>query len=633
MKLHLKLPSLPALRSLLLGVFGCGTLLLFMGSNCTHTRQVRLNYVNVPDALPGQLAGASFSFQMQVNNSGNKGSGVFTITAYLSTDAAFDPAVDVNTFEPGTDLVIGQSALQPGVGAGATDTVTVTATVPTGLPAGEYFIFANIDGKTVTSMVFPVLISGSTPDFTVEGLALNQTLVQRGAAIEVTWNVTNLGGGTGTVKNGFFLGLSPTYSGSDTSLNMDCAPNYSPGSSIQKTSLITIPGSLPVGQYYLILMANYDAAVTELDHFNNQIAVPIFVSANAGIDYVVGNNVLDVSNVVAAQGTTFSVSVPCANAGVIDATTGVELGAYLMTGPTLADPSGILVGATSVPTLLANSTYTANFNIVIPPGLPTGQYYLGYYIDDLNFQPESDESNNGSPTYLINVVADDIYENNDTQATATIITKNTVYTGLISALNDDDWYRITVGGFSNQISGVLTNNAPSGQLGVSIYNGAGTDIGDGTVTAAGWTSTITELPAGNYYFRIFHEPSDTDYTTPYAFAAYSIEQSAVLISATSDLAVNGTLGTTDTYTVALSRAPSAGETVTVTFGYDNTQLNVSPTPSISFDNTNYTTPQTITVGAPAAGTPGQYTITHTVSTTGGIYTGATAGSVKVDVSD
>jgi Ca2+-binding RTX toxin-like protein len=84
---------------------------------------------------------------------------------------------------------------------------------------------------------------------------------------------------------------------------------------------------------------------------------------------------------------------------------------------------------------------------------------------------------------------------------------------------------------------------------------------------------------------------------------------------------------TDTYTVALTRAPGVGETVTVTMIFDATQLALSQS-SVDFTAANWDTPVTITVSGLhdiVAENTQMWTITHEVSSSqvGGLFAGIT----------
>ena len=86
--------------------------------------------------------------------------------------------------------------------------------------------------------------------------------------------------------------------------------------------------------------------------------------------------------------------------------------------------------------------------------------------------------------------------------------------------------------------------------------------------------------------------------------------------------LNVTQGTTGTFTLALSSAPTANETVSIAAS-GNTGLTASPT-SLTFTPSNFSTPQTVTVTANATGTG---TTTFTASGSG--YTAATVTATEV----
>lgn len=116
------------------------------------------------------------------------------------------------------------------------------------------------------------------------------------------------------------------------------------------------------------------------------------------------------------------------------------------------------------------------------------------------------------------------------------------------------------------------------------------------------------------------------------FASHLAFSQAVDVTPTTINTVEG--GTAATYEIVLDQAPSAGETVTVdVLSGDGTEGNAAPA-SVMFDNTNWDTPQTITI-TPAfdAINDGDvmYMITNTVSSVGGStdFAGVLASAVTV----
>src|SRR5207253_742048 len=84
---------------------------------------------------------------------------------------------------------------------------------------------------------------------------------------------------------------------------------------------------------------------------------------------------------------------------------------------------------------------------------------------------------------------------------------------------------------------------------------------------------------------------------------------------------------TDTYTLSLTRAPAAGETVTVTLIYDATQLSTSVN-SVTFDINDWFTAKTITVSGVNDGSAENdqlWAISHQVTSSlpGGVFAGIT----------
>jgi Ca2+-binding RTX toxin-like protein len=97
---------------------------------------------------------------------------------------------------------------------------------------------------------------------------------------------------------------------------------------------------------------------------------------------------------------------------------------------------------------------------------------------------------------------------------------------------------------------------------------------------------------------------------------------------------------TDSYTVALTRQPAPGTTVTVTLGQDGQLVLVdgsnAPLNALVFDSTNWNVPQTVNVRALDDGVRenrGRSTIAHTITSDDPAFSSAEAGEVRVAVVD
>ena len=93
-------------------------------------------------------------------------------------------------------------------------------------------------------------------------------------------------------------------------------------------------------------------------------------------------------------------------------------------------------------------------------------------------------------------------------------------------------------------------------------------------------------------------------------------------------------GSSGTYTIVLDSQPTANVTVTINDPTDNTDATADPA-SLTFASTDWSTPQTVTVRAAqdADAENDTATVTHTVTSTDSIYSGASANSVGVMVTD
>ena len=150
------------------------------------------------------------------------------------------------------------------------------------------------------------------------------------------------------------------------------------------------------------------------------------------------------------------------------------------------------------------------------------------------------------------------------------------------------------------------------------------------------------LAAGSYIFEATTAQAGTTGSYSLTVAGLPAASAGVTISKTAvALSENDGVGT---YTVRLNSAPTADVTITVT-GEANTALvhtgtnNPATTATLTFTQTNYATPQTVTVSAASAAdddidnsSAQTATISHTVSATGG-YTGVTAAGVSVTLTD
>ncbi|MFE9426601.1 glycoside hydrolase family 48 protein [Kitasatospora sp. NPDC006697] len=142
--------------------------------------------------------------------------------------------------------------------------------------------------------------------------------------------------------------------------------------------------------------------------------------------------------------------------------------------------------------------------------------------------------------------------------------------------------------------------------------GAGNNTLLGTATTAPYKFNWATVPAGDYSLTAV-ATDNLGATTTSAPVAIKVAGPTVLVNPTS-LAVQQ--GSTGTFTVALSQAPTANTTVTVTRSGTDSDLSVSSGGTLTFTPANWSTPQTVTVAAGTDATQAGGTATFTAAGTG-----------------
>jgi subtilase family serine protease len=220
------------------------------------------------------IGGAGFAMTL-TDTTRNQGSGTApasTTTFYLSSDTLLD----------GTDVVLGSRAV-PVLASGASDTGSVTVTIPAGVATGTYFVFAKADSGSVVSEVsegnntaFRTIKVG--PDLLVSGVA-TPTSVLAGSTISVTDTTGNGGGGSSAASTTrFYLSVNNVLDAGDAIVGSRSVGSLAPGTSEAGPASLTIPASTPSGYYYLFAKADADGALTETSENNNTYAVVIQIT-------------------------------------------------------------------------------------------------------------------------------------------------------------------------------------------------------------------------------------------------------------------------------------------------------------------------------------------------------------------
>jgi len=208
-------------------------------------------------------AGVPFVVTDSTSNSGTAGVDSSLTHFYLSTDAALSPA----------DPLIGTRAVN-GLSAGQTSTGDTTLTIPSGMAAGTYYLFAKADGdNTVTetqennnTSIKSVKVG---PDLVVTITSATNTVA--GSTTAVTDTVTNRGGNDAAPSIvRYYLSANILFDAGDVPLAETRAVGIvAPDGTSTGTTAVRIPAGTTPGYYYVIAQADGAGAVLETSETNN----------------------------------------------------------------------------------------------------------------------------------------------------------------------------------------------------------------------------------------------------------------------------------------------------------------------------------------------------------------------------
>jgi len=352
---------------------------------------------SVSDPPKAAFRGAKFQVIDTAKNNGAQGAKASVTRYYLSLDG---------TKGAGDTLLTGSCAVPPLASEEISEN-TVTVTVPGTAPFGTYYLLACADDTNLvpeTEETNNCIAAQSTmevagPDLVETSVGASQPSVFRGVKFQVADTAKNNGGqAAGASTTRYYLSLDNTKGTGDTLLTGSRAVSaLLPGESSTNTNsvTVTVPGTTPFGNYYLLACADDTKLVVETNETNNCSASssPIEVG---GPDLVEGS--VSASESPVFRGKTFKVTDTAENKGA--QTTGVKSTTryYLSLDNTKGTGDTLLTGSRAVSALLPgeSSTNTNSVTVTVPGTTPFGNYYLLACADDTKLVVETNETNNCS---------------------------------------------------------------------------------------------------------------------------------------------------------------------------------------------------------------------------------------------
>ena len=330
-------------------------------------------------------AGGTLTVTFDIKNQGTTSAAATTTRLRLNQSSTTTSTSDTSLGDVSTPSIAGG-----GVASGLNKLVTI----PSGTPAGTYYIWVVADnGGVLTqsnyandyahSLGFTVTVTAALPDILPQNISLSSSTVTAGGTLTVTFDIHNQGTGNAaaTTTRLRLNQSSTTTSAGDTSLGDVSTPSISAGgtaSSLNK--LVTIPPGTPAGTYYIWVVADNGSVLTQ-SSYANDYAHSLSFTVTAALPDILPQNISLSSSTVAAGGTlTVTFDMNNQGGGSAAATT-TRLRLNQSTSTTSAGDTSL--GDVSTPAISANSVASGlNKLVTIPAGTAAGIYYIWVVADN-----------------------------------------------------------------------------------------------------------------------------------------------------------------------------------------------------------------------------------------------------------
>ncbi len=314
-------------------------------------------------------------------NPGTSGSKVKLTFSSFSTESGFDKLYVYNGTSTSASLI--------GTYSGSSLPSAITATGTTGALTLKF-----VSDYSTTRAGFQASIScvsGGT-DVTVVSTSLSSTTITQGGAISVSGSLKNSGSThiSGYTYLGYYLSKDSVFDVGDTYLTNDYNTYMYAGSSYYESASMTIPSSMPVGDYYILFVADYNNLHNESDEMNNVVAEPFSIE-KAYVDITVVTTSL--SSTTVGQGNSITASGYLKNLGNSSVSTITYLGYYLSKDAKISSDD-LLLATDYTSSMYAGSSYDESASLTIPDTTLPGSYYVLFVGDYNNLHTESNEVNN-----------------------------------------------------------------------------------------------------------------------------------------------------------------------------------------------------------------------------------------------
>ncbi|MBI3892182.1 MAG: proprotein convertase P-domain-containing protein, partial [Candidatus Wallbacteria bacterium] len=349
------------------------------------------------DLPPTGFLGGHLIVRPKLINRGSGASGPFLSEFLLSSSStSLATAVSLGTASFDT--------LAPG----ASRTSDVTLNVPTRVVQGLYHVAIRVDSQnevdesnetnntllttTTVNLIVPVL-----PDLTVLSVD-SPAQVEAGAQMSVRRSIKNQGNAplNTSYSEGIVLSTSSTISVAAQPIATFGNQPLPVGGVSTETRLVTVPGTIAPGSYFVGVVADPANSVIEIDESNNSAAAlaPTVVSPSQKPDLVLDS--VSVPSIITAT-QPFQLVRTVHNASQFGTVRGFLEVVYLSVDSriTTADtPLASFIG----PSLAPGASNTTTRSITLPQNTPGGSFFIGMILDPSGSVDEANRDNNARAT-------------------------------------------------------------------------------------------------------------------------------------------------------------------------------------------------------------------------------------------
>jgi subtilase family serine protease len=351
-------------------------------ANNVASRTVRIGPdVQVPTFTVPTSAGAGDTINVTVvtQNTGGGAAGASTTHVYLSADWILS----------GDDTLLVTRPI-PSLPPGASDSASLSVTLPAGLAGGTHYLIAVADGGNTVAetqegnnATYRSLLVGS--DLQVSSFTVPAT---GGAGLDLALVETTRNSGAGTAPAStttYYLSADPALDASDVVLGSHAVPVLEAGATDTASVTVTLPAGTATGTYYVFAKADSGSVVSEIYENNNATSRAVAIGPDLGMASLVA----PASVAVAAA---FSVTDTTRNAG--GGTAPATTTRYYLSSNGVPDASDVLLGSRPVPALSPGTTDTATVTLTIPAETAAGSWFVLAVADGEGVVAETNEANN-----------------------------------------------------------------------------------------------------------------------------------------------------------------------------------------------------------------------------------------------